>query len=154
MNCLSVLHQIDFAVHTLVRMIEILEEKDLERRPSPDKRSIGEVLEHLATLFEADWRISNEASKEEMDEFYAGISYTSLESIKEGLLSNYEALRNRYSKLSNEELQAKTTSYWGVNYTRYEWLLEILAHVYHHRGQLHAMLTYCYGKDPKIPLFE
>ncbi|KKO54305.1 DinB family protein [Paenibacillus sp. DMB20] len=154
MNCLSVLHQIEFAVHTLVRMIEILEENDLEKRPSPDKRSIGEVLEHLATLFEADWRISKGASKEEMDEFYAGISYPSLESIKEGLLSNYETLRSRYSKLSNEELLAKTTSYWGVTYTRYEWLLEILAHLYHHRGQLHAMLTYCYGKDPGIPLFE
>ncbi|MEH7803874.1 DinB family protein, partial [Bacillus pumilus] len=28
------------------------------------------------------------------------------------------------------------------------------AHVYHHRGQLHAMLVHCYNKDLKILMFE
>ncbi|WP_234007866.1 hypothetical protein [Lysinibacillus sp. FJAT-14745] len=52
------------------------------------------------------------------------------------------------------DLQDKLTSHWGVTYSRYEWLLEILAHVYHHRGQLHAMLVHCCGIDQKVPLFE
>ncbi|MGQ4667830.1 hypothetical protein ACUIJN_18725 [Metabacillus halosaccharovorans] len=52
------------------------------------------------------------------------------------------------------ELQQRITSFWGVTYTRYEWLLEILATLYHHRGQLHAVLVHYYGKDPRIPMFE
>ncbi|WP_193767096.1 hypothetical protein [Lysinibacillus parviboronicapiens] len=28
------------------------------------------------------------------------------------------------------ELQEEVTSFWGVTYSRYEWLLEIAAHIY------------------------
>lgn len=45
-------------------------------------------------------------------------------------------------------------SYWEVTYSRYEWLLEIVAHIYHHRGQLHAILVHSYGLDLKGSLFE
>ncbi|MDX8367074.1 hypothetical protein SLH52_17980 [Cytobacillus sp. IB215665] len=48
----------------------------------------------------------------------------------------------------------RTTSYWGVTYTRFDWLLEIVAHLYHHRGQLHATLVHYYKQDPNILLFE
>ncbi|WP_226530605.1 DinB family protein [Metabacillus niabensis] len=147
MNCSSVFYQIELAVNTIVQIIGNLEEDDLQNRPNPKKRSIGELLEHLAVIFEADWRISNEASEEEMKSYYAGVSYNTLDSIKEGLITNFYTLKNNYMKLSNDELISETTSYWGVTYTRYEWLLEILAHVYHHRGQLHSMLVYCCDKD-------
>ncbi|GIN59848.1 hypothetical protein J8TS2_41670 [Lederbergia ruris] len=89
-----------------------------------------------------------------MEEFYSDVSYKALASIKEGLRTNFKALKNEYLNLSEEELKMETTSYWGVTYTRYEWLLEILAHIYHHRGQLHAMLVHCYHQDPNILLFE
>ncbi|WP_026562705.1 DinB family protein [Bacillus sp. J37] len=154
MNCRSVLHQIELAVNTIVQIIGNLDEEDLQIRPNPKKYSIGELLEHLAVIFEADWRISNEASEEEMISYYAGVSYHTLDSIKEGLITNFYTLKNNYLKLSNDELISETTSYWGVTYTRYEWLLEILAHVYHHRGQLHSMLVHCCEKDLDILMFE
>ena len=154
MNCRSVLHQIELAVNTIVQIIGNLDEEDLQIRPNPKKYSIGELLEHLAVIFEADWRISNEASEEEMISYYAGVSYNTLDSIKEGLITNFYTLKHNYLKLSNDELISETTSYWGLTYTRYEWLLEILAHVYHHRGQLHSMLVHCCDKDLNILMFE
>lgn len=154
MNCESVLHQIEVAVKTLIKIISILEEGDLQKRPTSNKQSIGELLEHIAIICEADWRISNEATKGEMEKFYSNVSYKTLESVEEGLITNLKSLKNNYMKLSDTELLSQTTSYWSVTYTRYEWLLEILAHVYHHRGQLHAMLVHCYNKDPKILMFE
>lgn len=111
-------------------------------------------MEHLAVICEADRRIAQEATQVEMEKFYTGVSYKTLTSIKAGLLTNFKALKNEYLDLSEEELKQETTSYWGVTYTRYEWLLEILAHLYHHRGQLHAMLVHCYHQDPNILLFE
>lgn len=150
----SVLHQIEVAIQTVIEIIDNIEEEDLQNRPTPNKHSIGELLEHIAVICEADWRISTEASEREMESFYSEVSYKTLSSIKDGLLFNFNSLKTNYMSLSEEELLIQTTSYWGVTYTRYEWLLEILAHVYHHRGQLHAILVHCYDKDPKILMFE
>lgn len=152
--CKSALKQIGISVQTLVEIMRNLTEDDLLKRPTPNKYSVGELLEHLATICEADWKISNEATQEEMEKYYATVSYKTLPEIEQGLLQNYESLLSNYRNLSEAELQTKTTSYWGVSYTRYEWLLEIVAHMYHHRGQLHAMMVHVLGKDPQIMLFE
>jgi uncharacterized damage-inducible protein DinB len=151
--CKSALHQIQVCIETLVKMIDQLEEKDLYVRPAPDKLSVGELLEHIALICEADWRISNEASQDDMEAYYLSVSYQDLTSIREGLLEHFESLCSNYQTLSEKALLTETTSHWGVTYTRYEWLLEIVAHMYHHRGQLHSMLVQC-GKDPGLLLFE
>ncbi|GAA0338071.1 hypothetical protein GCM10008967_30440 [Bacillus carboniphilus] len=152
--CKSALNQIGICVQTVVEIMRNLTEDDLLRRPTPNKYSVGELLEHLATICEADWKISNEATWEEMDEYYATLSYKTIQEIERGLFQNYESLIGNYRNLSEADLQTTTTSYWGVRYTRYEWLLEIVAHMYHHSGQLHAMMVHVLGKDPQIMLFE
>jgi uncharacterized damage-inducible protein DinB len=143
----NVFNQMEVAIKSVVAMVNLLEDTDLERRPTHRKFSIGELLEHLALICEADRLILQEATQMELEEFYHAISYNNLESIRNGLLANYQTL-------SEQELFEKTTSYWGVSYSRYEWLLEILAHLYHHRGQLHAILVHYYGKNINVPLFE
>ena len=153
-NCKSALNQIEFALKTTAEIIDTLEDVDLQKRPSYNKRSIGELLEHIAIICKADLLISNGATQEEMNEFYAGISYKDFKEIKEALVVNYNSLKEKYMKYTETELHESITSYWGVTYTRFEWLLEILSHVYHHRGQLHSMIVHCYGKDPNILLFE
>ncbi len=55
MHCESVLNQIKVAVNTVLEIIDQLEEEDLKKRPTPNKHSVGELLEHLAVIFEADW---------------------------------------------------------------------------------------------------
>ncbi|MFY0804718.1 DinB family protein [Peribacillus frigoritolerans] len=152
--CKSALNQIKVAVRTIVEMIEKLEENDLQKRPTPNKYSIGELLEHIAIICEADSLISDGASQDRMNKFYSSVSYKSLYEMKEALIKNHQFLEDKYMIFTEVELQEEITSYWGVTYSRYEWLLEIVAHVYHHRGQLHSMLVHCYGKDLKVPLFE
>lgn len=153
-NCELILHQIEVAVKSVIKIVDTLEEADLQKRPTANKHSVGELLEHIAVICKADWLISNEATEEEMEVFYAKVSYQTLDAIKEGLLTNFDLLKMNYRNLSKEELQSETTSHWGVVYTRYEWLVEIVAHIYHHRGQLHAMLVHCYDMDPAVSLFE
>jgi len=152
--CYSALNQIKIALMKTIEIMEKLDETDLQKRPSPDKHSIGELLEHLASICRADLLIANGATQGELNQFYSSIEYGSLNEIKTGILHNFQLLEECYLNYSEEELQVKITSFWGVTYSRYEWLLEILAHVYHHRGQLHAILVHCYDKDPKVLLFE
>ena len=118
-----------------------------------NKRSLGETLSHISVICQADYCIANEASEAVMAEFYSKNDPSSLHDIREALHSNFEFLVRNYSNYSNQELHEVTTSYWGVSYSRYEWLLEILCHVYHHRGQLYSLLSQNI-KEPKIVLFE
>ncbi|MFC4323243.1 DinB family protein [Litchfieldia salsa] len=152
--CKSALNQIKVAITTTIKIIDKIEELDLQKRPFPNKHSIGELLEHISIICKADLLIANGATEDEMNNFYSTVSYENLTQIKNALLDNFELLKEVYMNYSEAELQERIASYWGVTYTKYEWLLEILAHVYHHRGQLHAVLVHCYGSDPKVPMFE
>ncbi|MEJ9217955.1 DinB family protein [Paenibacillus glucanolyticus] len=152
--CTYALHQIEVAVVSIVTIIDKLDEADLLVKPTEDKHSVGELLKHIAVICRADFHISQGAAQEEMSAYYAGVSIHNLKDIQAELLSNYSYLEQAFREMTEEELHQEMTSYWGVTYSRYEWLLEILGHVYHHRGQLHAMLVHCNGKDPKVPLFE
>ncbi|MBX4151253.1 DinB family protein [Paenibacillus sp. FSL W7-1279] len=152
--CTYALHQIEVAVISVVAIIDRLDESDLLVQPTEDKHSVGELLKHIAVICRADFYISGGATQEEMDAYYEGVSLNNLKDIQAELLSSYSHLEQAFRDMTEEELHQEKTSYWGVTYSRYEWLLEIVAHLYHHRGQLHAMLVHCNGKDPKVPLFE
>jgi len=148
------LHQIRVAINSLVELVDCLEEHDLQQRPTAAKHSIGELLEHIATVCRADYYIAYGANQEDMATFYSTVSLTSKVKIKEALLSNYTFLQERFMEFNEEELHVEMTSYWGTTYSRYEWLVEITAHLYHHRGQLHSILVHCYSMDLKVQLFE
>ena len=69
--CRSVLHQIEVAITSTMKIMEGLTEEDLDRRPSPSKHSIGELLSHMALICRADSLIAGGAGQEEMDAFYS-----------------------------------------------------------------------------------
>ncbi|WOV87194.1 DinB family protein [Sporosarcina oncorhynchi] len=147
-------NQIEVLIQSVTELLEKLEPTDLAIQPTENKFSVRQLLAHMSLICKADLLISDETSEEEMKTFYSSISISTTEEMKEALLSNFSILKKRYLNYSEEELLQTTTSYWGVSYTRFEWLLEISSHLYHHRGQLHAMLVHCSGKDPQVSLFE
>lgn len=150
----ATLHQISIAVRSINDILDKLETNDLDVQPTENKFSIGQLLAHMSLICKADLLISDEATEEQMSTFYSSIYFQSIAEMKEALLSNFTLLEKRYLHYTEEELVQTMTSYWGVSYTRFEWLLEISSHLYHHRGQLHAMLVHCVGKDPNVALFE
>ncbi|GAB6928414.1 hypothetical protein JCM10914A_23970 [Paenibacillus sp. JCM 10914] len=152
--CTYALHQIEVAVVSMVAIIDRLDEGDLLMKPTEGKHSVGELLQHIAVVCRADFLISGGANQTEMSAYYAGLSFNNLKDIQTELLSSYSYLEQAFREMTEEELHQEMKSYWGVTYSRYEWLLEIVGHLYHHRGQLHAMLVHCNGKDPQVPLFE
>lgn len=153
--CAGILRQLNAATDTVVAFIHLLAPSDLDVRPTQGKYSVGELLVHLSVLCAADHKISSGASFEEMETFYAQNEPScTLPAIEQALRLHVANLEREISSLTDEQLSAVTASYWGARYSRYEWLVETLAHFCHHRGQLHAMLVHSLGKDPGIPLFE
>jgi uncharacterized damage-inducible protein DinB len=137
----EVLHQISVAVNSSVQMLEQTPEELLDWKPAEIKRSIREMFVHLAVLCRADYYIMNSFSREEMDEYYLQAQPVSKQEIKDYMLESFSFLREKVQSFTESELRDKRTAYWGTVYTRSEWLLEILSHFYHHRGQIHALLT-------------
>ncbi|WP_019241074.1 MULTISPECIES: DinB family protein [Bacillus] len=152
--CESILYQIYLALSTTKEMLQSLTDEDLTLRPTPNKYSVGELFEHIAIICKADLLIADGATEEEMRQLYSSCDLDNKKDIVVALVENYNLLRNEYMNYSETDLQEKLTAYWGVTYTRYEWLLEILTHVIHHRGQLHAMLIHCININLHVSLFE
>ncbi|MFC7062866.1 DinB family protein [Halobacillus seohaensis] len=154
MYCQSAFHQLEIVVASLSEILGQLNDEDLKYRPTSDKFSVGEILEHLATIPAADGKVAAGATEEEMQSFYDSVSLTTVHDISTTLFEHFAQLKFQYEHYSEDHLFTEITSWWNVTYSRYEWLLEIVAHMYHHRGQLHAMLVHTYNRDPEIMLFE
>ncbi|MBM7703716.1 DinB family protein [Metabacillus iocasae] len=149
----GVLHQLSVAISTVLTMMEELNEEELDVRPIQGKRSLRELLSHLSLLIKADYLISTEATEAEMNDFYTTYSPTTLKEMRTTLKEGYKEVAMIYHRMTDDMLQEKKQAYWGVSYTRFDWLLEISNHFYHHRSQLHFYLV-LNGKDPDFPLFE
>ncbi|PGM54978.1 damage-inducible protein DinB [Bacillus sp. AFS053548] len=133
-------------------MIDLINEEDLKFRPVEDKKSIGELVQHLCELIGADMEIMRGVSQEMMVNYYTEVECKSLVDMKRLLQKNFHELKEVYFNMKENDLVEKTTSYWGLQYSKFEWLLEILVHFTHHRAQLHMLLVQKKG-DINIALF-
>ncbi|WP_082235647.1 DinB family protein [Halobacillus massiliensis] len=152
--CQMAFHQLEIVIASISEILGQLNEEDLKFRPTDGKFSIGELLEHIAIIPSADGKVAEGLSEREMKRYYDSISLKTTEEISAALYEHFAQLKFQYESYTEEHLFTEITSWWGVTYTRYEWLLEMLAHMYHHRGQLHAILVHTYNKDLEILLFE
>lgn len=104
-------------------------------------------------IFHADLLILNGITEKDLHTFYIEQTPETITQIEQTMIQGYDLLSKTFLSYSNEELAEIMTAYWGISYSRFEWLLEIVAHFYHHRGQIHILLCE-HIKDPCIPLFE
>ncbi|WHY73858.1 DinB family protein [Fictibacillus enclensis] len=148
-----ILHQLEIANRSILNLIDSMEASDLDISLGENKRNVKDLLTHISMIYKADVFIMNEAGQKEMEKFYSKHNPKTPREIKELLISHFEYLKDSIRHYREEDWLVVTTSWWGVSYSRYEWMLEILAHIYHHRGQLHTALS-MNGKDLAVPLFE
>ncbi|MDN3019937.1 DinB family protein [Paenibacillus sp. BSR1-1] len=153
--CKGVFKEMDLAINSIIKLIDTLNEGDLNIRPTEGKWSIGELLSHISVLCKADFLIGAGASEEEMDHFYEEAEpEANRKAIANALIYNYSYLKKGIGRLMEEELLQETTSFFGVVHSRYEWLLDTQAHLFHHRGQLHSMIVHILKLEPNVQLFE
>ncbi|SDM53050.1 Uncharacterized damage-inducible protein DinB (forms a four-helix bundle) [Fictibacillus solisalsi] len=154
MNLITpILHQLEVANHTILNLIDSMEASDLDISLGENKRNVKDLLTHISLIYKADILIMNEAGQKEMEKFYSEHNPQTPSEIKELFISHFDYLKDSIRCFREEDWLKVTTSWWGVSYSRYEWMLEILAHTYHHRAQLHTALS-INGKDFAMLLFE
>lgn len=153
--CMGIFKEMDLAVDSIIKLIDTLSDADLYIRPTEGKWAIGELLTHISVLCKADFLIGAGASEKELDLFYEKATpEIDREAIKDALSRNYTFLKEGIGKLNETELLQETTSFFGVSHSRYEWLLDTQAHLFHHRGQLHALIVHVLKQEPNVQLFE
>ncbi|MGW5981281.1 DinB family protein [Bacillus mycoides] len=149
----SALNQVKIAIDTSIQILNQYTESDLKIKPIESKRALFEMCTHLSLIFHADLLILNGITEKDLHTFYIEQTPETITQIEQTMIQGYDLLSKTFLSYSNEELAEIMTAYWGISYSRFEWLLEIVAHFYHHRGQIHILLCE-HIKDPRIPLFE
>ncbi|MED0932986.1 DinB family protein [Bacillus mobilis] len=149
----SALHQLKVAVDTSIQMLNQYNEADLQIQPIHAKRSVFEMCTHLSLICHADLLILNGITEKQLHTFYKEQTPETITQLQQTMIQGYDLLSKTFLPYSNEQLAEMKTAYWGISYSRFEWLLEIVAHFYHHRGQIHILLCE-HIKEPNIPLFQ
>lgn len=153
MSVQSALQQLKVSVDTSIQILNQYNEDDLKIKPIQSKRSLFEMCAHLSLICYADLLILNGITEKELHTFYLEHTPLTIVQVQQKMIEGYTLLSNTFLSYSDDELIEIMTAYWGVSYSRFEWLLEIVSHFYHHRGQIHILLCE-HVKDPNIPLFQ
>ncbi|MFP3423352.1 DinB family protein, partial [Bacillus sp. SIMBA_161] len=74
----------------------------------------------------ADLYIANGATENDMRSFYESRIPTSKDQALAELGRSFDGLKSFYLPLNERQLLETHAAYWGVNYSRFEWLLETL----------------------------
>jgi uncharacterized damage-inducible protein DinB len=149
----SALNQVKIAIDTSIQILNQYTESDLKIKSIESKQSLFEMCTHLSLICHADLLILNGITEKDLHTFYIEQTPETITQIQQTMIQGYDLLSKTFLSYSNEELAEIMTAYWGISYSRFEWLLEIVAHFYHHRGQIHILLCE-HVKDPNIPLFQ
>jgi uncharacterized damage-inducible protein DinB len=134
--------ELDLIVHTTTNLLAKVKPEGVEFRPQPNMRTLRELAEHLAAIPAVDLQIVQEHKAEEVravEQRFAEMEFTKLgAAMAEGL----EPLRQYMTALPEEDfLYKKTTPFYLEHGTaQAKWLIEIVTHTQHHRGQLFTYL--------------
>lgn len=90
--CSGCLHQIEAALQKTIKMMQQLKEEELLLRPTPDKMSVGELLQHIATICRTDYYISLGYSQEKMTNIYEKNKLTSLKELEAEMKTSFTFL--------------------------------------------------------------
>ncbi len=66
--------------------------------------------------------------KKELHTFYKEQTPETIMQIQQTMIQGYDLLSKTFLSYSNEQLAEIKTAYWGISYSRFEWLLEIVTH--------------------------
>ena len=147
----------------LIEAARALRDEDLDIRPAPGLRSIGDVLRHLITAEEHWWHGGMQGSpyahwrppgwdhlSDEEKAARRGQRFPTIRSILEGLSAAHAPVERFLADLDAADLCEKRRSTWGQDNTL-RWILwHLVEHDQHHRGQLYTRVRML-GRDiPQI----
>ena len=147
----------------LAEIVSALEEDDLDVRPAPEVRSLGDVVRHVIFAEEYWWRggIQGEpfgqwrpadwdrCSDEEKRAYRRG-RFPTVASLVEGLRAAHAPVEEFLAALDANDLCLKRAATWGEENTL-RWIFwHLVEHDQHHRAQVYARVHMLGRRPPQI----
>jgi uncharacterized damage-inducible protein DinB len=132
------LNQVGQSVEGLFRLCPI---DHLEFTPAKGMRSLLELGNHFAALPLVDLAILQGNPKQVTDTIEDALHGAGPEEWVEIFGRGIRAVAEYFEGLSGEEFEGRSTrAHYGTAHSQSVWLLELINHIYHHRGQLFVYL--------------
>ncbi|MEI4771302.1 DinB family protein [Psychrobacillus sp. FJAT-51614] len=129
--------QLQFISDTILELFEQVDNELLNKRPVGNKMSVWEVCQHLSQIPGADLHIQKGYSEQQMTNYYQTNMSLNIQEVKLIFITGIQDLISNFENLTEDELEERFTTYWGSDYSRAEWFIQIVNHLVHHRMQLY-----------------
>ncbi|WP_144510696.1 DinB family protein [Bacillus sp. FJAT-22090] len=149
----DILNQLKFISHTIEQMFQHVDVKIVQEYPVAGKMSVWEVCIHLSQIPKADLLIQKSYTKQQMATYYKTNMPINVEDAKIQFITGIEELVSFFEELPQDQWSKRFTTYWGSEYSRLEWLIQIVTHLVHHRAQLYQYLLLL-DQDIEVVLFR
>lgn len=105
-------------------------------------RTLRELAEHLAAIPEVDLLILQEHTAEEVRKLESRFAETDFTKLGPAMAEGLELLRQYMTALPEEDFLHKKTKPFYLEHgsAQAKWLIEVVTHAQHHRGQLFTYL--------------
>ena len=135
------IHQLRAVAGTSAHLLGLCPRDRLEHRPGEGMRSLGELADHFAAQPLVDLATlqgsSAEVAETIEETLHSGRPGERVEIFERGIRAAVEY----FESMPEKEFETKATrAHYGAANTQDVWLLELIGHVYHHRGQLYVYL--------------
>lgn len=146
------LNELERIARSCCRLGRLVEPGDMEFRPQPGMRTLAELGNHMAQSPLIDLRIISGAKQDEVQEFEDTLWRDEPAAWCELLREGLEQVRRYMETLSFDHFEnSSCTAYYGRTQTNAQWLLEMIAHLYHDRAQFFTYLKLLgYTVDARI----
>lgn len=146
--------ELTLITNTTAGLIRKISAEDWTYQPRENMRSLLELVQHLVAIPAVDLLILQEKSREEVNSLEAVFAQDrDPESLINRMTQDLDKLKAYMEALSDEDfLYKKTTPFYLPHGTEQaKWLIEIVTHAQHHRGQL---FTYLKTKGYEVNMFD
>ncbi|QKS69897.1 DinB family protein [Paenalkalicoccus suaedae] len=150
----ELLEELDLGRRSMAGLLRKLREEDWAWRPAENMRSVRELAEHTAAIFEVDlhiWQEHDHATIQKIEKRYAELA--TADELIDAMNEGFETYESYMLGLTDEEfLTKKTTPFYAEEgQTQLHWLVEEVSHFFHHRGQF---FTYLKQRGYDISMFD
>lgn len=137
------LEELELAVRTSEGLIKRIKTEQWDYRPQDNMRTLLQLVRHLALIPASDLAILKEGTQQEVEAVETSLNeITDAELLAQRLRHNFEAAKNYFESLTEEELLQKSSKAFYMDHgnVQIKWLIEIVPHMFHHRSQLYNYL--------------
>jgi uncharacterized damage-inducible protein DinB len=122
-------------------LIRLCPREQVEFRPAEGMRSLGELVDHFAAQPLVDLAVLQGSPRPVTETIEETLHSARPGEWAEIFERGIRAAEEYFGSMSEEDFEGRTTrAHYGTAHPQSVWLLDIISHIYHHRGQLYVYL--------------